>query len=242
MNIHVINLDRSPERLTQFKARNARIPGIQRFSAADGSTVDREALVQAHTIAPGLAYSAGAIGCALSHLCFWNAAAAENRMFTVCEDDAIFNRRFPDLAPRLIAELPGDWDLVLWGWNMDSILMFDLMPGISPCLARFDQEQMRGAVEDFQTRALAPRPFPLLRAFGIPCYSVSPAGARKLLREALPLRPFTLDFPTVGKALPNDGIDIVMNSLYPKLKAYVSLPPLVITRNEFAFSTVQQRR
>ena len=35
------------------------------------------------------------------------------------------------------------------------------------------------------------------------------------------------------------GPDHAMNTLYPRLNAFVSMPPLVVSRNETATSTVQ---
>ena len=220
---------------------NSHMPDIQRFSAIDGSSLDRHALVDQRTIEPELPYTDGALGCALSHIFFWEAARDEKAEITVCEDDAIFNESFLEQAPKLIRSLPTDWDLVMWGWNFDSILWFDLMPGISPCLAVFDQEQMRKGVQDFQNRRFSPQLFRLLRAFGTVCYTVSATGARKLLQKGLPLRPFTVSFPSINPQFPNNGIDIVMNDIYPTLQAYVSFPPLVITKNEHAASTVRRK-
>lgn len=239
MNIHVINLDRSPERLREFLRWNGHLPGIQRFPAIDGSTIDRQALIAAGTIAPGLKYTDGAIGCALSHLHFWEAAAASGEAITVCEDDAIFHHGFLEHAPRLLASLPEDWDLVMWGWNFDSILQFDLLPGASQCLGAFDQAKLRGALDHYQRLALTPAPFRLIRAFGTVCYTLSPAGARKLLDRCLPIRPFTIPFPMVSPKFPNNGIDIAMNREYESLNAFVSLPPLVVTANDHGSSTVR---
>jgi GR25 family glycosyltransferase involved in LPS biosynthesis len=239
MHIYVVNLDRSEDRLREFRRVNSHMPGIQRFSAVDGATIDRGALVDANTISAELRYTNGALGCALSHIFFWEAAMAEKEEITVCEDDAIFHHRFLELAPRLIASLPSDWGLVMWGWNFDSILWLDLMPGISPCLATFDQDQMRKAADDYQRQNLSPFLFPLLRSYGTVCYTVSPTGAKRLLENGLPLRPFTLPFPTINPQFPNNGIDIVMNSLYSSIHAYVSFPPLVITKNDHGVSTVR---
>ncbi len=239
MKIHVINLDRSAERLREFQRWNGHLPGIQRFPAIDGATIDRQALIAARTIAPGLKYTDGAIGCALSHLHFWEAAAAGPTAVTVCEDDAIFHHGFLEHALRLLASLPEDWDLVLWGWNFDSILLFDLLPGVSPCLGVFDQAKLRGAADHYQRLPLTPGLFRLVRAFGTVCYTLSPSGARKLLDRCLPIQPFTIPFPMVNPEFPNNGIDIAMNREYEAVNAYVSLPPLVVTANDHALSTVR---
>lgn len=239
MYIYVINLDRSEDRMLEFRRANEHMPDIQRHSAVDGSTLDRNGLVQANVIAPDLAYTPGAIGCALSHIFFWEAAIAQKAEITVCEDDAIFHRSFPAAAPELLDSLPPDWDLVMWGWNFDSILLFDLMPGISPCLGTFNQAQMRGAVAQFQRANLSPQLFRLLRAFGTVCYTISERGAHKLMARCVPLRAITVDFPRINPAFPNNGIDIAMNDAYPEVNAYVSFPPLVVTKNEHEVSTVR---
>jgi glycosyl transferase family 25 len=239
MQVHLINLDRSVDRLAEFRRVNAHLGSVERVAAVDGGSVDRQRLVDAGTLAPDLAYTPGAIGCALSHIGLWRMAMDRRQPLTVAEDDAIFHLQFDILAASVIATLPMDWDLVLWGWNFDSILAFDLLPGISPCVARFNQDQLRNATAKFQLRALGPKAYRLLRAFGSVCYSVSPAGANKLLAHSLPIRPLAVAFPTVDPAFPNRGIDIVMNAAYSSIAAFVSFPPLVVTRNDNAVSTVQ---
>ena len=242
MDTYVINLDRSEDRLREFRRRNSHMPDIHRFSAVDGSTIDREELIESNTFTSGLPYTDGAVGAALSHMFFWEAAKAENAVITVCEDDAIFHRQFPELSARFIAGLRDDWDIVLWGWNLDSILLFDLMPGVSHCLATFDQEKMRAGADIFQELPIVPGAFRLLRAFGIVCYTISPRGASAMLDRSLPLRPLKVAFPMVHPEFPNNGIDIVMNDAYPGMNAFVSFPPLVVTKNEHAISTIQTAR
>ena len=236
--IYVVNLDRSPARLATFRRTNAHLPEVERFAAVDGSQVDRAALVESLLMAAELKYTNGAVGCALSHIRLWERTVDMGKPITICEDDAVFHRQFDDLSSRVMATVASDWDLIVWGWNLDSILMFDLMPGVTPCLATFDQSNMRAGIDAFQTMALQPVAYRLWRAFGTVCYSISPRGAAKLQEEALPLRPLTVDFPMINPAFPNNGIDIVMNSLYRSMNAYVSMPPLVLTPNEHAQSTV----
>ena len=44
----------------------------------------------------------------------------------------------------------------------------------------------------------------------------------------------------VGVAMDRWGqVDVMMNNVYPQISAFVSFPPLVITRNEIKKSTVQ---
>jgi hypothetical protein len=70
------------------------------------------------------------------------------------------------------------------------------------------------------------------QALGLPCYSVSPKGARALRDFCLPLRPMQLRLPGENRFLRNIGIDCMMAALYPDLQAFASFPPLAVTRNE----------
>ena len=62
LQIHLINLDRSPERLAQFTALNRHLQTVSRFSAVDGKHVNRGDLVQRGIIDPALDYTDGAVG------------------------------------------------------------------------------------------------------------------------------------------------------------------------------------
>jgi GR25 family glycosyltransferase involved in LPS biosynthesis len=241
LDIRVINLDRSKDRLLTFESLNTH-PNLKfrRFSAVDGKDVERGPLVDRGIMTADLSYSDGALGCALSHLALWDLAIEQNQSLTVCEDDAIFNRGFDVAAESLIKALPGDWHMILWGWNFDSVLLFDMIPGVSPCLGIFNQARMRMGVEAFQSACLMPRPFRLVRAFGTVGYSVSPIGARAMKQHCLPLRNLEVFFPGLERVLPNSGLDIMLNDAYPSIYAYVSFPPLIITRNQHSISTVQQ--
>jgi len=179
------------------------------------------------------------LGCAFSHLGQWELASKEENPITLAEDDAIFHKKFELLASKVVASLPADWDIIQWGWNFDSILAFDLLPGVSSCVSAFDQVGLRDNVSAYQTLALNPVPYRLQRSLGTVCQSVSPAGAARLLRHCLPIRPMETFYPLLNRTLPNTGIDNMMNELYSKINAYVCIPPLVITTNELTLSTVQ---
>lgn len=237
MEISLINLDRNPERLAAFQRINAHLTSVVRFSAMEGSRFSRPLLIEKKILAEPMAeYTNGAIGCALSHLSLWETAVREKKTLTVAEDDAVFHRDFDALAPALIASLPQNWDILLWGWNFDSILLFDILPGI-PCLGNFDQQQLRSSLAAYQASNIDPRAFRLMRAFGTIAYSVSPAGAERLYNHCVPVRPMKTFYPGLNRTLSNTGIDRMMNEAYPSLQAYVCFPPLVVTENDNAAST-----
>jgi GR25 family glycosyltransferase involved in LPS biosynthesis len=123
LNIQLVNLDRSTDRLATFEAVNSHImPHATRFAAVDGKNVKRASFVEQGIIAPDLGYNDGALGNALSQITLWDMAIRENRSLTICEDDAIFNRLFCAASEAILQELPPDWHLVKWAGI--SILFF----------------------------------------------------------------------------------------------------------------------
>lgn len=247
MRVHVISLDRTPERFNTFATVNRHLADVTRYAAVDGRHLDTAALVARGLIASDVlaTYSPSALGCALSHVGLWTAASESDRALTVAEDDAIFHGDFDRLAESAMRELPPDWDIVLWGFNFDGFMSFEMLPGVSYCLGQFDQAGMRAGITTFQRLALSPRLFRLRWAFGTVCYSISPKGARLVRSEICPLRPIISVIPEGARARPGGthfrsvGPDNAMCSLYPRLNAFVSMPPLVVSKNEPENSTVQ---
>ncbi len=82
MLIHLINLDRSQDRLAAFVDANKHLTSVSRVPAVDGATLDIASLVAKDTIAEGLVasefYTAGALGAAFSHLSMWQTASQTN--------------------------------------------------------------------------------------------------------------------------------------------------------------------
>jgi GR25 family glycosyltransferase involved in LPS biosynthesis len=77
MNINVINLDRTPERLAAFCSINAHLPRVVRFPAIDGQNVAPDDLRRGGMLDGSVDYTPGAFGCALSHLALWDMASNE---------------------------------------------------------------------------------------------------------------------------------------------------------------------
>ncbi|MBO6085913.1 MAG: glycosyltransferase family 25 protein, partial [Acetobacter sp.] len=189
----LINLDRSEDRLEEFYRVNRHIEGIERFSAIDGrglrQTLKEKGLLQEGF---GVDYTDGGLGCAMSHKAQWERAVASGEALTVIEDDAVFCKNFEEEHQRLLKTLPETWDIVLWGYCADSTLFYDLLPGFSSCTAHFNQESLRKNIDLYSGRVVSGNLFKLLGAWGIPCYTISPRGAGKLLNLCFPIR--TLPF------------------------------------------------
>jgi GR25 family glycosyltransferase involved in LPS biosynthesis len=233
------NLERRPDRNDAFLRANAGRASFRRLGAVDGRLV-RPADLAARGLAAGPlpAFTPGALGCALSHHSAWELCAAGPAPITVAEDDAVLNRHFAARAPALLAGLTPDWDLVLWGWNFDSILHVALLGGLKESVAQFDPSPLRERLHAFGELDYPVLPLRLLGAFGTLCYSVSPKGARRLLACCFPLRDGATYVPGLKRRVQHLGIDVVMNGHYRELEAYVAFPPLAWSENEQAASDV----
>ncbi|MGE0257245.1 MAG: glycosyltransferase family 25 protein [Alphaproteobacteria bacterium] len=242
MRVHLINLDRSPERLAEFINLNRHLTDVMRFAAVDGRLVDRAPLIEHGIIESGLAYTDGALGNALSHFALWDRAIEDGEALTLIEDDGITNRGFEGDAEALLRQLPADWHIVYWGWNFDTLAHFELLPGVSSFVANFDQKRLRRGIEAFQSAIVVPRLLRLYAAFGIVSYTISPLGAKVLKQLCLPLGNAPVVIPGVNRTLPNSALDLALVGLLGRVNAFASFPPLVVTRNDHSISTTVLRQ
>lgn len=234
--VRVISLRRSAERRAEFTRRNTHLPFVFE-DAVDGTALTRAEIQASGLFGPDLVYTAGAYGAALSHLKLWEAAARGPAPLTIAEDDAIFRHDFADTHAGLLASLVPGWDFVLWGWNFDSILSLRPLPGLYGTMG-FDASRMLADIAPFQASTAPVSAFRLAHAFGLPAYSVSPAGAAKLKQYCFPLVDFGMHVPVCGN-IRNEGIDIATNRIYGAMEALACFPPLAITPNDRARSTIQ---
>jgi glycosyl transferase, family 25 len=239
--IQVISLRATPHRRQRFVDLNHGFR-FEFFDAVDGRQIDKSKFFGSPLAQADVPYSPGAIGCALSHLTLWERSIREQAILTVVEDDAILRQDFEAKSQELIARLPPDWDIIMWGWNFDSILSVLAMPGVSTTVISFSQNSLRQAIGRFQTELFEPHIFRLDKCFGTCAYSISPAGSRKFRQGCFPLRPEKVFFPYLNRVLPNDGIDIAMNRIYPTTNSYVSFPPLAVTPNDNSQSLTLTRQ
>jgi glycosyl transferase, family 25 len=238
--VHVINLERDKERLRLFSQSNPHLTNCIHFPAFDGHAVDRAALCREAVISDDLTYNNGQLGCALSHILLWHRAVTDNHVVTAVEDDAILARDFSPARDEFIRRLPADWSIVLWGWNFDQSVWGEIPEGVAKSVLKFDQDELREHIDEFRRSKVAHAPIRLRHAFGTLAYTVSPAGAGELLKICLPLTRKFILFEGFGVGVQNNGIDCAMNAAYPKLKAYVCMPPLAVSENRKEISTTHQ--
>jgi GR25 family glycosyltransferase involved in LPS biosynthesis len=228
--MHLINLDRSTDRLRHFRERNGHLENVVRVPAVDGSALDREALISSGYINRDLAYASGTLGCAMSHLKLWEMAASQNQSITIFEDDIVIAHQFEKRAREVMSGLSKDWDIIHWGYGLNpSYVWVDL--GVSRvrlnCYGRPGYQGEEG-LRNFQAEEYSSAPVKLLHSFGMLGYSISPKGARAALEYCLPLRQRMIEFPDAGVRILDRGIDTALDGEYPTLQAFICVPPLLI--------------
>jgi GR25 family glycosyltransferase involved in LPS biosynthesis len=228
--MHVINLDRSADRLARFTEVNSHLTEITRYSAVDGTALDRTELERTGHITADLRYGNGTVACALSHIRLWGRSVQENRPLTIFEDDAVTCFQFEKKAVSMLQLLPPDWDFIAWGCNFyPSFVWVDV--GISKArLHPYGPKRHNDGnnIRSFQVEELPTAPVRLLHSFGLFAYSISPRGARAAIACCRPLRNRLIEFPDAGVRTWNIGVDIALCALYPSIKAFMCLAPLAI--------------
>ena len=230
--VRVINLQRHAERRDAFLERNAHVP-VEFFDGVDGGALTAEQVAATGLFAPEVLadYGAHGIGCALSHWTLWKEAASGTEPLTIAEDDAVWRSDFARRFDEVLASLPQGWDIILWGWNFDTILQVNPMPAVSPVVMIFDQEKLRGSLEAFQKLREPVQAWRMERAFGLLTYTLSPSGAKKLIERCFPQKPFALWLPGLGYHMRNMGVDVAANAHYAQLQAYACFPPIAASPN-----------
>ncbi|HWU56514.1 MAG TPA: glycosyltransferase family 25 protein, partial [Rhizomicrobium sp.] len=153
--LKVISLERTPERRAEFGRRNRHL-AYEFVNAVDGLALGPETIAGSGLFQAGLPYQAGAFGAALSHHSLWHQAVQTGRALTVAEDDAIFRLDFAQTHAELLSGLAPDWDIVLWGWNLDSILAMQMMPGVTSTMY-FEYLGLLEKIDEFQSGTGRPR-------------------------------------------------------------------------------------
>lgn len=232
----VINLDRNPDRLAAFAKRNAGVD-VVKFTAVDGTTVDRPEMVRKGLISADLEYGAGTLGCALSHTKLWTRAATENRPLTIFEDDVAISHAFGKQSAAMFSSLR-DWDFIFWGCALAlNTYAWIELPGFG--LAKFERAGERITAEEeiasYQGDSTARALFRLRHCWGLIAYSISPRGARMALDHCVPIRKRPpIAFSTTGMSWVDRGIDGPANEIYPRANSYLCLPPLAIHVAQFS--------
>jgi len=229
----VISLRRTPERLAWFLRNNpTAADGFGTVEGIDGQelleTLSRSRLISASALQR---WTPGALGVAMSHLRCWQQCLRQGQPMVIAEDDVVLAPNWQAVLHNLYPSLGESWDLVLMGWNYNSVLHCTDACGMES-LQLFeptypDLPQIRSILQSNRPRQLQR----LKHAFGLPAYVITPAGAARLLAEVAPLRSVPLK---IGRGVPmveTFGVDGLMNLSYGRMDSWVVNPPLAVALN-----------
>lgn len=172
--VYVINMDKSTDRLEKISQEFSReVLGFERFKAVDGSKFDIVQLERDETYlySPDRNYprmTNGEFGNYFSHLKVLKQVVKDNALAIVVEDDIILTNGFLGKFQEVIRTAPTDWDLIFLGTY--SLQLYPLINGRGffpwdDGLELIDAQRHTGT-------------------YG---YVVSPAGAKKLVDNMLPV-------------------------------------------------------
>jgi GR25 family glycosyltransferase involved in LPS biosynthesis len=247
IQIHVISLDRTPDRFAEFVRTND-LPGLEivKVPAVDGEAIDRGALIAQGIISEDLSFTPNSIACALSHMDCWRRAVDTDTNIIVCEDDAVFHRDFLRVR-RSIESAVAKFDILYWGYNLDMHVAFHV-PGFGDCVSMFNESDFADSnnIAAFRSAVFNLNVHRVKRIFGLLCYTITPNGARDLLSSYRPLRNKKTQFE-IGlgfrrshtASIESSGIDVHMGvcDMADRL-AYAVVPPIVISPNDKSKSTI----
>jgi hypothetical protein len=222
--------------LDRFLAANPHIP-VKLAHLSDPASVDRAALLANRVIAEANQYGADALGRAVSHAKLWSHCANSGTITHIADSGVVLRADFASAIAGAIAASRG-FDILVWAYDFSIPARIELAPGTE---GRLMHEQSTHAPDITAFRAGTTRvgPFPL-RQCGQPLgYTLSPAGARKLLARCLPFSNTQLAYfgsPQINFA--NDNLGTEMARQFPGLAAFIAHPPLAVMPQTVAPETL----
>jgi GR25 family glycosyltransferase involved in LPS biosynthesis len=158
----------------------------------------------------------------------------------IFEDDVYCRHDIGRQIEELLSKLH-DWDIVLLGYNTNAVLDFRISEYCNFAGFFSNESPSVRQLEAFAKETADPVPVRLNNAFGTCSYVVSPQGARKLL-SLFPMdnRPVRIPGNKTrhGKeTFRCTTVDMIINTLYAQMNAYVTIPPLALPLNDQATST-----
>ncbi|MFT8717793.1 glycosyltransferase family 25 protein [Acetobacter sp.] len=240
----VISLERQPERLEAFFRNNPHHRDVTVFQAVDGWSLSRDDLIASGIIAPENRYVEPALGVLMSHLSLWSQAAEQNRTITVLEDDIILGENFTRSSQEILSTTK-EFDVIFWGVNTDWPISVQPGEGMPEASLLFGKNISPCTASDCHSPSL----FRLLSFAGLGAYTVTPEGARHLLKHLLPIgnipakaRYFEAGVGTLSHFInwTNSGLDVELSRQSGNFRFYLSLPFLARSINDWSTSSFKR--
>ena len=237
MKIKVISLKSSTDRKDYFSQHNQHL-NYQFYDAVDGYELPEEIYYNQQIIKNVSNYTIGALGCALSHLNLWNEVIDTNEPMTIMEDDAIVRYDFYERQKELINSI-GEWDLITWASNCDSLSSFSFNVEHMPFWFHVNETYFLKSLNNFQKSTDKNILLKLKMFFGTSCYSISPNGAKKYKQACFPFKQKWYIEPKLNnEKFLAAGLDGSMCFHHEKMNSFYCFPSLSVNENNQKTSTV----
>jgi len=238
----VISTEIYQERLNEFLKNNS-VDDVQVILGMNATKVssNQKMLEQVRDgSSEDCSWPMGSICYGLAHFEALRECIRTNEPVSIFEDDAILGADFDERSTGLMDQIEGEWDIIQWGFNWDSRLHFRLMGKEGPvCHAGLVAEHEKFNIETFKKETGKSQLFPLASSFGMHAYTVSPAGAKKILEFFPKISDHLVDnFNLLGVRYWCSSLDMALNSFYSKNNAFIALPPLSYVVNDKSASAI----
>ena len=232
MKALVISLRRTPGRWAEFQKHNSNsLKGCKliRIDGVDG--IEQLATIGSTRIISKPAregWTLGALGTALSHMLCWRRCSLGTEPVVIMEDDVILANNWQQELQQLIL---ANQQLVLLGWNLDSMLHAELFEN-QEFISLFEPAYPNIGRLKKIVNSKEPRKLKRLRsAFGLPAYWLTPKMAENLLKSIGRLEVVPIELKRGFPTCLSSGIDGLLNNHYWNLEAQVVIPPLALALN-----------
>lgn len=228
----LLSAESRPEGLASFRNDHAafELP-VEVLPLTEAHEVDFRELTQIDLIDTGAyEWAPAEVGKAMSHWLAWHQAVESGRVTIILQDDAVLRRDFKARVRGLLDSMPDGWDLLQLGYDIRAAIDFQITPD-----CRFSGRFLRQFPTDHDLRDFAKVTEPVVamrmfNAFGNFAYAVTPEGAQRLIDLCFPLTTNAVTIPALGGRIRTTNIDLVMNQHFGTMQAYVTFPPVALSR------------
>lgn len=233
MRIYAINLDPRSDRWTEFNRRNSHAGYLYRQPACGESPqTTRYAAERGWIDEDDARITPRAHAQITSHLRLWETIDPSDPPIVICEDDAVFNLNFNELATDVIDGLEQEYDFVAWGINHACPVQLIHPGNWLQQRAYFVQEQDAGWSERYKTTCFLPTLCRLVAASATTAYTINPECVDEIIKAITPVRSIQMQFPEENSNWRVDNIDSALCRILPEMNAYITWPPLSINDDD----------
>ena len=161
-----------------------------------------------------------------SSMLAWQACSEGDEPYHLFEDDAVLHESFESYATILMEEAPAGWDLILWGSTLKCVTVLQLWDG-GPWIHQRCQDLPTPLNRHFfRTHSAVPNICRVAAAWNTFAYTVSPAGAAKLLQLAWPIKMENGLVPGHEGLFAIYGTDAKIAAILGAMNSYIAWPPI----------------